>query len=641
MHWVYTPYILPLLASAIISLALAIHIGQRRATPGALPFAVLMAAVTFWSAGNIFELGSLSLETKLVWANLEYLGIVIIPVAWFVFCLEYSGRGSWLTLPKLAALSIIPLVTFILAWTSPTQGLLRSDAVLILDAPFPYVGKTYGPWFWVHTAFSYSLLILGAAYLLQLTGRAASWYSGQIAVLMTGIALPWLANIFYITRLDPLPFLDPTPIAFSLSGVLVAWGTFRYRLMDIVPVARAMVIENMNDGVIILDKYNRIVDINPAAAIMVGKPVRQLIGTHADRSLSMYPELVEKYRNVIQAHSEAVIEKADNKIYLDISISPLRDGRRRQTGRVVVLRDVTDRRKAEVDLQESHAMVLATLEATADGILVVNDRGEIVRMNRKLAEMLHLPQEMLDNGHEKPKIDVLVEQLIHPDTFYVLMEKLNAFPEAESYDVLELKDGRVLERYSRPQRVGEHRVGRVWSFHDITEQRRAEEELRYLSSHDILTGLYNRGFFEEELNRLENSRLFPVSLIIADVDGLKAVNDTHGHASGDKLLRQAADILRSACRAEDVVARIGGDEFGILLPDSGPQVAENVIERIMNMQAIRRVGEAEVPLSLSLGAATAESGNVLRKVVRMADNAMYKVKRSKPGGRPGTGQLEL
>ncbi len=246
---------------------------------------------------------------------------------------------------------------------------------------------------------------------------------------------------------------------------------------------------------------------------------------------------------------------------------------------------------------------------------------------------------MLQGASEQPALDSFVHQLVHPDTFYMLMDKLNAYPEAESYDVLELKDGHVFERYSRPQRIGEKRVGRVWSFHDITEQRRAEEDLRYMSSHDILTGLYNRGYFEEELNRLEGSRLFPVSLIIADVDGLKDTNDTQGHSAGDKLLRHAAEILRNACRAEDVVARIGGDEFCIVLPEADTSAAEGVLERIQNMLAIRRVGEAEIPLSLSLGAATAEDSQKLRRVLRMADNAMYQVKRTKRGKRSTTDHL--
>ena len=641
MHWVYTPILLPLLASTAAALALSVLLWRHREAPGALPLMLVMLSAAVWSLGTILEIINPTLAGKLVWANVEYAGITLLPVAWLAFAIEYSGKGEWLTRGRIAALLIIPLVTNILVWTNDYHGLMRADIHLALDGPYPYVAKVYGPWFWIHTLYSYTLLLVGAGLLLQFRGRAADWFSGQLLTLILAIVLPWLANMLYVFQLLPFHYVDLTPIAFTLSGILLGFGFFHYWLLELVPVARGVVIDNMSDGVIVLDSHNRILDANAASAAMIGKALHQLIGKRAERALSDYPDLVEKYRNVSQVQGEIVVEKGGSKRFIDIVISPLQDHKRRLLGRVVVLRDITERKRAELELQAANAALVATLEATADGILVVNEKGEIVRMNRKLAEMLHIPLEDLSDNSHKPDLDMIVQQLIHPDTFYLLMEKLNAFPDAESYDVLELKDGRVFERYSRPQRVGNVRVGRVWSFHDITEQRRAEEELRYLSSHDILTGLFNRGFFEEELNRLENSRQFPVSLILADVDGLKAVNDTYGHLAGDKLLRQAAEILRAACRAEDVVARIGGDEFGILLPESGPQVAENVIERIQNMLAIRRVGETEVPLSLSLGTATAESGDMLRKVVRMADNAMYRIKRSKPGARPGTGSLEL
>jgi diguanylate cyclase (GGDEF)-like protein len=139
-------------------------------------------------------------------------------------------------------------------------------------------------------------------------------------------------------------------------------------------------------------------------------------------------------------------------------------------------------------------------------------------------------------------------------------------------------------------------------------------------------------YFEEELNRLENSRQFPICIIVADVDGLKETNDQLGHQAGDALLRKAADVLRQACRAEDLVARIGGDEFGIVLPFSDASVAENAIQRIHNILAVTRVGEGEIPISLSLGSANAANSEPLRKVFRLADEAMYRVKAGRKRG---------
>jgi diguanylate cyclase (GGDEF)-like protein len=274
-------------------------------------------------------------------------------------------------------------------------------------------------------------------------------------------------------------------------------------------------------------------------------------------------------------------------------------------------------------------LLLATLEATADGILVVNARGKMIHFNRKFAETWRIPADVEKRGDDQELMAFILDQLSNPAAFYRLMNKLSVQPDAESYDVLELKDGRVFERYSRPQKVDDRRVGRVWSFHDITEQRRAEERLRFLSTHDILTGLYNRVYFEEELNRLEGSRQYPISLIMADVDGLKETNDRYGHLAGDALLRRAAEILRQACRTEDMVARIGGDEFGIVLPYSDSQVADRACKRVTSLLNTLRVGDLELSISLSLGAATANNGESLRKVLRQADKTMYLAKRAK------------
>lgn len=177
---------------------------------------------------------------------------------------------------------------------------------------------------------------------------------------------------------------------------------------------------------------------------------------------------------------------------------------------------------------------------------------------------------------------------------------------------------------------------------DITEFKETERRLRYLSIHDQLTGLYNRLYFEEEIARLEKGRIYPISTIMADLDGLKTVNDTNGHSAGDQLLVQAAAIFRSCFRGEDVVARIGGDEFAALLPGANARTAYKVIERIN-----ARLGEASnsfngKQISISIGMATTEKGGSLLESIKTADMSMYavkQVKREKLGTRNSRGQV--
>jgi diguanylate cyclase (GGDEF)-like protein/PAS domain S-box-containing protein len=163
---------------------------------------------------------------------------------------------------------------------------------------------------------------------------------------------------------------------------------------------------------------------------------------------------------------------------------------------------------------------------------------------------------------------------------------------------------------------------------EITERKRMEQELQHLSTHDILTGMYNRNFFEVEIARLQTSRLFPVSIVVADVDNLKIVNDRYGHSAGDELIRKIAHLLRKSFRSEDIVARIGGDEFAILLPEMNEMATQALVDRL-------RVNLAKLddPLSdLSIGMATGEEGGNLPDVMRLADDRMYQDKAAHKSG---------
>lgn len=157
---------------------------------------------------------------------------------------------------------------------------------------------------------------------------------------------------------------------------------------------------------------------------------------------------------------------------------------------------------------------------------------------------------------------------------------------------------------------------------DITHHKEIEEQLRFVSIHDQLTGLYNRHYFEEEMTRLEKGRLYPISIIMADIDGLKEVNDSLGHSAGDELLVRSADLLRESFRAEDVVARIGGDEFAALLPGTDQKAAEKVCERIQ-MIFSQPAGPDEVPVHISIGTGTAKKGRALNETLKLADQMMY------------------
>ncbi len=171
----------------------------------------------------------------------------------------------------------------------------------------------------------------------------------------------------------------------------------------------------------------------------------------------------------------------------------------------------------------------------------------------------------------------------------------------------------------------------------LKEKRQAEEQLQYMSTHDTLTGVYNHGYFNEEMARISRGRRFPISIIMADLDRLKVINDSRGHAAGDRLLQQAAKVLTTAVRGEDVVARIGGDEFAVILPGTDTEAAAKVLERIREEELCFNRDQDEFTLGISLGLATARDRSSIDETFKLADRRMYEDKGLRHASLAGNG----
>lgn len=171
--------------------------------------------------------------------------------------------------------------------------------------------------------------------------------------------------------------------------------------------------------------------------------------------------------------------------------------------------------------------------------------------------------------------------------------------------------------------VSENMRGNLRQAHqELSSRKKMETQLRHISIHDSLTGIFNRAYFEEKVTHMDHLKEFPVSIIVVDVDDLKVINDTRGHAVGDELLRQASIVLSAAFRTDDVLARIGGDEFAVLLPNTDGMIVEHILARIHNFLAEHNASHADLPVKLSIGTATAQEGNLMETFI-LADQRMY------------------
>ncbi len=360
MHFQYISYAWVLLASAVVMTAVGFYAWRQRGVSGARPVAVISATTVVWSLANALEMAGTDLPTKLFWANVQYVCYGTLPLASLALALDYAGHGQWLTRRRLAWLAVVPIVTLVLVWTDLPHGLVRQGAYLDTAGPFPVIGKTYGPWFWVFALYSYVLLSIAVYLLVQALRRTSSFYRGQTLILLTALCMPLVWNVLYSFGFSPVPRHDIAPAITCLSGIVAAWGLFRFRLLDIVPIARNAVIEDMDSGVIVLDQQQRVVDLNPGAQRILDYPAARAIGRQAEEVFDAWPDLAGLFHDTA-ARAETVLEGRGTAHHYELHVSPLTDQDGRQIGQVIILHDITEYKKAQAQLQEQR-LALAVLE---------------------------------------------------------------------------------------------------------------------------------------------------------------------------------------------------------------------------------------------------------------------------------------
>ena len=500
------PFTFALLVAAVLSGVASLYAWRYRRTPLTADLLGLLVCSILYAFGYALELNSTTLEHILFLNKVQYLGIAFIPFFWFLLCARFAGRELWLRPGVLAVPFALSLTTIILNFTNPLHHLFYLSVSLDTSGPFPMIVLDKGPAFWVHITYTHLALIGGTILLLKMWRRAPGRYRSQAAVFLIGAGFLWIGLFVYILGLTPHR-LDTTPLAMTLASPVIAWGLFRYRILDLLPVARDMVFASMRDGAVVLDLQDRIVDFNAAAAVILAGLSPKIIGLKLEDALPGREDIVALFR--APAQKEAAIRIGDGEAarYYQARVSPVAGRRREAIGRVLILSDAT-------------------------------------------------------------------EQIL-------LM-----------------------------QRLGD------------------------LATVDGLTGAYNRRHFFE-VGRTEVARAWryghPISLIILDLDHFKRVNDTWGHEAGDRVLHEACRIIKSQLRSVDIFGRYGGEEFAILLPETSPEPAVLVAERLrqsLAAQAVKVTDEASVSITASVGVAGAAriGEESIDGLIRRADGAMYKAK---------------
>ena len=326
--------------AGVVLACLAVYVGRwRGATRAGVSLAVLLVAVAWWGVTYALEVRAVGLADKGRWGDLKYVGIVAVAPAWSAFVLQYTGRERLLTRRVLGLMVLEPLLVLGLLAVDRTHDLVRYYDPAEAGKDLPVV--TGGPVFWAHLVYTNVLLLLTTALFVLTMSRLSRTYRSMALVLLAAALLPWVANILFNFGVWRFEEVDLTPFAFTVTGGVLVWGLFRERLVRLAPLARSVVVDNMVDGVIVLDAFGRVVDLNPAG--------RRVLG--AGRADPVGVPLTDLLPDQQRGQELLVGEGSEQRTY-DVVRQQLSDRSGRPAGELVVLRDISERVRADARVQE-------------------------------------------------------------------------------------------------------------------------------------------------------------------------------------------------------------------------------------------------------------------------------------------------
>lgn len=500
---------IPLIISSLLIVSLFIYTVKQARHRASLPFLLTLTALFIWSIGYIFEIGSQDLSGKLFWANLQFLGIGGLPILWLVTVLILTGREQ-LRISLLVVTLPIPVLTNIFAWTDRWLHLLRGNPQLTSQNSLLLLEADYTAWHnWVFVPFQYILYGFSIVLLLDTWTHSKPGFRRRYLIVATALLIPMLASSFYIIGIPPFQNLNLTPAFFSISCLLMTYVIFNKSILDIVPLAREEVVENLKDIILVFDSGLRLVDYNQAA-------------------LGLLPNL-----------------------------------------------------KCE-DLGSKTSTVLATHPALAHQL----EQG-------KQAAELNLSYGSNRSSHRKHYRSAL--------------------------SFIRGKNGEIF--------------GHILTISDITAQIELLNKMQLLATTDSLTGILNRrSFFEQIKAEISRAQRYgrSIAIILLDLDHFKKINDSHGHAAGDKVLVELSARISAAIRKEDIFGRYGGEEFALCLPETEAQTAFTFAERlrmiITKTPVLYDGKEIRVSASFGVTGVSPITNETQEQLLLQVDKALYTAK---------------
>ena len=469
MAWQVTPYTVPLVVAAVVSATLSVyaaaHLYGREYEPSVAAFCFLLVGVTLYTLGYTLTLSAVDLAAKRRWLRLLWVGAAIVPTGWLLFAITYAERESWLTRPRLALLALQPAGTIALLLPERSPLVWSDFRLDTASNPFVTVDFALGPWYRFSLLYSWTLTVVGLALLLWFVVRSDDLYRGQAAVIVVGGLTPFVGSLVFFTGLNPHPNVNPTSAAFAVSGVAFAVAVFRYRFLDILPVATDTVVDRMRDGYVVLDDSGQVVDANPAATGFTD--TGDLVGEPVETVFPFDLSGVESGTGHRHGSGEFAVEDGDETRFVEVRQTPL-DGTRR-AGDLLLLRDVTAQRRVERRYQR-------LIERASDIIVVLDAEATVQYQSPSIRRVL---------GHDPADVEgANAFELVHPDDRERVQARFDAIvaqpgtTERIEYRVRHANgEWRTIETIVKNLLEDPYVEGVVLNGRDVTEHRERERQL--------------------------------------------------------------------------------------------------------------------------------------------------------------------
>ncbi len=376
-------------------------------------FAAAMFCATWWATASALSLFAATDAMLVFWTKVEWAGVAFVPVAWLLFAMTYAGYERYVTFRSAVWLSVVPTTTLSLAMTNSLHGLLYRSTSAARTGPLTVLDVEFGPWFWVHAAYSSALILAGAVLVARLAVDNRDLYRDQVLALMLVISPPVVGSLAYVLSLGPFDAIDPTPYTFVVSGLVGLVALKRFRFLDAVPVTdratRRSLVDEMEEAIVVVDGTDHVVEMNPHAQSLFAADDSP-VGREGAAVLPEYERITTR-----DADDPAVVtvERDGRKRVYEVRVTALDADSRRGTGSVLVFRDVTDQRTRVQRLDVLNRVLRHNLRnemnlvyGYADQIENAGDEQDPARIAARIKEKT---MAMVDVGNRAREIDEILE----------------------------------------------------------------------------------------------------------------------------------------------------------------------------------------------------------------------------------------